>query len=60
MSINYFVDPIVDSEGGKLAIGGVIGLAVFALICVVLIVVGILVWHRSVYNMSHSVMCLSF
>ena len=45
---------IVDSltsGGDRLAIGGVIGgLAVFALVCVIVIVGGIIFWYRSVYN----------
>ena len=38
------------SEGDRFAIGGVVGgLVVFALIIVVVIAVGILLWYRSVF-----------
>ena len=48
------------SEGDRFAIGGVVGgLVVLTLISLVLTVVGILVWHRSVYNMAHPVIWLS-
>ena len=47
---------IVESKGDSLVIGGVIGgLAVFALVCVIVIVGGIIFWYRSVYDMTHSI-----
>ena len=52
--IIFCVDFVVDSltsEGDRFAIGGVVGgLAVFALICVIVIAVGIILWYMSVYN----------
>ena len=56
MSGVCFIVASLISEGDRFVIGGVVGgLVVLALISLVLTVVGILVWHRSVYNMAHPV-----